>query len=62
MGLAIQRVPEDDVVAVPVHFTKDNGEQSGITLGDQSQIEAIGKQTDDAIAQRRPRPTSGGIP
>ncbi len=25
-GLATDRVPEDDIVVVTVHFTKDNGE------------------------------------
>ena len=33
-GLATDRVPEDDVILVAVHFTKDNGELSSITLDD----------------------------
>jgi hypothetical protein len=40
-GLATQRVPEDDIVVVTVHFTKDNGELSSVTLDDQSMIEAV---------------------
>src|SRR5207245_3351809 len=31
-GLATDRVPEDDIVVVSVHFTKDNGELSSVTL------------------------------
>ena len=40
-GLATQRVPEDDIVVPTVHFTKDNGELSSVTLDEQSQIEAM---------------------
>ena len=40
-GLATDRVPEDDIVVVTVHFTKDNGELSSITLDENSQVEAI---------------------
>jgi hypothetical protein len=40
-GIATERVPEDDIVVVTVHFTKDNGELSSITLDDSSQIEVI---------------------
>lgn len=40
-GLATDRVPEDDIVIVTVHFTKDNGELSSITLDNQSCIEKI---------------------
>ena len=42
-GLATQRVPEDDIVVVTVHFTKDNGELSSITLDENSKIEVIQK-------------------
>jgi hypothetical protein len=42
-GLSTQRVPEDDIIVVTVHFTKDNGELSSVTLDDQSQIEAAGR-------------------
>lgn len=38
-GLATDRVPEDDIVVVTVHFTKDNGELSSITLDESSRIE-----------------------
>ena len=40
-GLATDRVPEDDVVVPTVHFTKDNGELSSITLDEQSKIEIL---------------------
>lgn len=38
-GLATQRIPEDDIVVPTVHFTKDNGELSSVTLDEHSQIE-----------------------
>lgn len=41
-GLATQRVPEDDIVVVTVHFTKDNGELSSVALDESSEIEALG--------------------
>jgi hypothetical protein len=41
-GLATDRVPEDDIVVVTVHFTKDNGELSSVTLDDHSRIEVVG--------------------
>ena len=40
-GIATERVPEDDIVVVTVHFTKDNGELSSITLDDSSQVQVI---------------------
>src|SRR6266699_3407279 len=40
-GLATDRVPEDDIVVVAVHFTKDNGELSSITLDENSRVEVI---------------------
>ena len=40
-GLATERVPEDDIVVVTVHFTKDNGELSSITLDENSEIEVM---------------------
>jgi hypothetical protein len=40
-GLATDRVPEDDIVVPMVHFTKDNGELSSVTLDEQSQIEVV---------------------
>ena len=41
-GLATDRVPEDDIVVVVVHFTKDNGELSSVTLDEHSKIELVG--------------------
>jgi hypothetical protein len=38
-GLATERIPEDDIVVVTVHFTKENGELSSIALDEQSKIE-----------------------
>ena len=40
-GLATDRIPEDDIVVVTVHFTKDNGELSSVTLNENSRIEVI---------------------
>ncbi len=40
-GIATDRVPADDVVVVTVHFTKDNGELSSITLDESSKIEVV---------------------
>jgi hypothetical protein len=40
-GLATDRVKQDDVVVVCVHFTKDNGELSSIALDEQSRVEVI---------------------
>lgn len=40
-GLSTHRVREDDVVVVAVHFTKDNGELSSVTLDENSTIEVI---------------------
>jgi hypothetical protein len=40
-GLATDRVPEDDIVLVTVHFTKPNHELSSITLDEHTQIEAL---------------------
>ncbi|HKI35524.1 MAG TPA: hypothetical protein VKA46_26950 [Gemmataceae bacterium] len=40
-GLATDRVPEDDIVVIALHFTKDNGELSSITLDEQSQVEVV---------------------
>ncbi|MFO0843779.1 MAG: hypothetical protein U0797_15520 [Gemmataceae bacterium] len=43
-GLATDRVPEDDIVVVTVHFAKDNGELSSVTLDDHSRIEVVSSQ------------------
>ena len=40
-GLSTDRVPEDDIVVVTVHFTKDNGELSSITLDENTRIELV---------------------
>ena len=40
-GLATDRVPEDDIILVAVHFTKDNGELSSITLDEHTQVEVL---------------------
>jgi hypothetical protein len=40
-GLATDRVPEDDIVVVAVHFTKDNGELSSVALDENSKIEVV---------------------
>ncbi len=44
-GLATDRVPKDEIVVVAVHFTKDNGELSSVTLDEQSKIELVEGQT-----------------
>ena len=41
-GLATDRVPEDDIVVVAVHFTKDNGELCSVTLDEHSKIDGLG--------------------
>ncbi len=40
-GLATDRVPEDAIVVVAVHFTKDNGELSSVILDEMSRIEVL---------------------
>jgi len=40
-GLATERVPEDEIVVPAVHFTKDNGELSSITLDEHTRIETV---------------------
>jgi hypothetical protein len=37
-GLATDRVPQDDIIVVTVHFTKENGELSSVTLDESSDI------------------------
>jgi hypothetical protein len=41
-GLATDRVPEDDILVAVVHFTKDNGELSSVTLDGQSDVQPAG--------------------
>jgi hypothetical protein len=38
-GLSTDRVPEDDIVVPQVHFTKDNGELSSITIDKHTKVE-----------------------
>ena len=40
-GISTDRVPEESIVVVAVHFTKENGELSSITLDDSSHVERI---------------------
>ena len=40
-GLSTHRVPEDDIVVVSVHFTKDNGELTSITLDEHSEVTVV---------------------
>ncbi len=40
-GLATHRVREDDIIVPAVHFTKDNGELSSITLDEHTDIENV---------------------
>ena len=42
-GLATDRVPEDDIVVIAVHFTKDNGELSSITVDQNTTIEGVAR-------------------
>jgi hypothetical protein len=38
-GVTTNRVPEDDIVVPTVHFTKDNGELSSVSLDENTRIE-----------------------
>jgi hypothetical protein len=38
-GLSTERVPEDDIVVPVIHFTKDSGELSSVTLDENSKVE-----------------------
>ncbi|HEV3143135.1 MAG TPA: hypothetical protein VGZ47_04545 [Gemmataceae bacterium] len=40
-GLSTQRLPEDDIIVPTVHFAKDNGELSSITLDEHSRVELV---------------------
>lgn len=40
-GLATDRIPEDDIVLICVHFQKPNGEMSSFTLDEFTAIEPI---------------------
>lgn len=40
-GLSTHRVAADDVVVASVHFTKENGELSSVTLDENSKVEVV---------------------
>jgi hypothetical protein len=40
-GLSTQRVPDDDIVMPMVHFTKDNGELSSVTLDEHTKLAIV---------------------
>jgi hypothetical protein len=41
-GVTTDRVPEDDIVVPVVHFTKDNGELSSISVDENTGVSVIG--------------------
>ncbi len=40
-GLSTHRVQADDIVVASVHFTKENGELSSVTLDENSKVEVV---------------------
>jgi hypothetical protein len=40
-GLATDRVPVDQIIVPSIHFTKDNGELSSVTLDENSRLEIL---------------------
>lgn len=40
-GVTTDRVPDDDVVIPVLHFTKDNGELSSITIDENTKVEKV---------------------
>jgi hypothetical protein len=40
-GLATHRVSRDDIIVPTIHFTKDNGELSSVSLDEHSQLEIL---------------------
>jgi antitoxin (DNA-binding transcriptional repressor) of toxin-antitoxin stability system len=38
-GLSTERVPEDDIVVPVIHFTKENGELSSISIDEHTTVE-----------------------
>lgn len=40
-GITTERVPEDDIVVPTLHFTKENGELSSISLDEHTRIERL---------------------
>jgi hypothetical protein len=41
-GLATRRVPRDEIIVPTIHFTKENGELSSVTLDEHSRLEIQG--------------------
>lgn len=41
-GVTTERVPEDDIVVPVVHFTKDGGELSSISVDENTRVAVIG--------------------
>jgi hypothetical protein len=41
-GLSTDREPDEEITVVSVHFTKDNGELSSITLDENTRVELLG--------------------
>jgi hypothetical protein len=41
-GLATERVPEDDIVVPVLHFARDNGELSSVSLDENSEVSVVG--------------------
>jgi hypothetical protein len=41
-GVTTDRVPEDDIVVPVVHFTKDNGELSSISVDENTVVSLVG--------------------
>jgi hypothetical protein len=40
-GLATHRVPRDEIIVPTIHFTKDNGELSSVTLDEHTLLEIL---------------------
>lgn len=40
-GLSTERVPEDDIVVPTVHFTKDNGELTSISVDENTKVTVL---------------------
>lgn len=40
-GLSTERVPEDDIVVPTVHFTKDNGELTSISVDENTEVTVL---------------------
>ena len=40
-GLATDRLREDDIVILVIHFTKDNKEMSSVTVDERTKIEVV---------------------